>query len=69
MGSRFLVTDVQLGMIKGYTSLVDNKEGIQKSWKFMKSIINDILENQCVGISSDNIDDDVKKTTSSKLFI
>lgn len=69
MGSRFLVTDVQLGMIKGYTSLVDNKEGVQKSWKFMKSIINDILENQCVGISSDNIDDDVKKTTSSKLFI
>lgn len=69
MGSRFLVTDVQLGMIKGYTSLVDNKEGVQKSWKFMKSIINDILENQCVGISSNNINDDVKKTTSSKLFI
>uniref|UniRef100_A0A6M3JGH0 Uncharacterized protein n=1 Tax=viral metagenome TaxID=1070528 RepID=A0A6M3JGH0_9ZZZZ len=69
MGSRFLVTDVQLGMIKGYTSLVDNKEGVQKSWKFMKSIINNILENQCVGISSNNINDDVKKTTSSKLFI
>uniref|UniRef100_A0A6M3LB01 Uncharacterized protein n=1 Tax=viral metagenome TaxID=1070528 RepID=A0A6M3LB01_9ZZZZ len=69
MGSRFLVTDVQLGMIKGYTSLVDNKEGVQKSWKFMKSVINDILENQCVGISSNNINDDVKKTTSSKLFI
>jgi len=69
MGSRFLVTDVQLGMIKGYASLVDNKEGVQKSWKFMKSVINDILENQCVGISSNNINDDVKKTTSSKLFI
>ena len=51
MGSRYLVTGVQLGMLKAYTNLGEKEE--------TNKVLNEIIEEQCIGHSNENLDDDV----------
>jgi len=55
MGSRYLITGVQLGMIGGLISCQKDdtsKEAIRK-------LLNEIMDNQWVGSSENNIQNDV----------
>ena len=56
MASRFLVTGVQLGMIKGIIEADADKELSDVIIK----IIDDILKNQYVGNSTNDIEEDAK---------
>lgn len=63
MGSRYLVTGVQLGILLGSCGSEENKPEV------IYSIINDIRGKQYIGNSLNNIEDDVKELESSLKMI
>lgn len=65
MGSRYLITGVQLGMIGGLISCQKgdtSKESIQK-------LLDEIQTNQWVGYSDNSIQNDVSNCTLTTLFL
>ena len=70
MADRYLMTGVQLGMIKGFALSLKYRElnstEIQNVINEISKITDGAIRNQLIGFSNESIDDDVKKM--KKLF-
>jgi len=53
MGSRYVVSGVQLGMLQAYLDTNQKEEG--------DKLLKNIILNQCIGISSKSVEEDASK--------
>lgn len=65
MGSRYLITGVQLGMIGGLISC--QKDDTSK--ESIKKLIDEVLDNQWVGYSDNSLQKDVSNCQLTTLFL